>query len=418
MILPLSQLAFEPGNLSTQLPSESLILILASKVNLSFNDTAQMEVLLRGDINWHRIMADSAMLGVQPLLYKHLSQPEFSPYVPPDVLASLKGLYHKESLRNIRIYGLIERLLRAFDDAHISLVLLKGAFLCRWIYRDIALRPMSDIDLLCREGEAESVKTRLGELGFFQKTVYPSPFHERLYAVDRGWHLKPFYNSKRAMLEIHFSIFPNVPQGFAQMERVWESVGRHEANGLSISCLAPADLILYLCLHLVHHLHLGQWRLYWFCDIHEAVAHYGDSIEWERLFATAASLGVANEVRSILHLLGDHWNSNLPAVVGDFERLSMVDLLRNRLLKGHEEAQRAVIRGQLHKLAMLNDISGWRNRVYFLWKLVFPSRENLIGRYHPSNSLSFCLTYLIHPFVMVKRAMVTLFYTISCLVRK
>jgi len=418
MVWPLSQLTFVSGHQSSQLPSEALILILAAKVNLSSNDAAKMEALLRGDINWHTIMIDSAKLGVQPLLYKHLSQTRLSQNVPPDVLASLKGLYRKESMRNIRIYGLIERLLSAFDDANMSLVLLKGAFLARWIYRDIALRPMGDIDLLCREGEAGLVKTKLAELGFRQKTVYPSPFHERLYAIDRGWHLKPFYNSKRAMIEVHFSIFPNVPHGFAQMEQVWDRVGRHASNGLSVSSLSPTDLVLYLCLHLMHHLRLGRWQLYWFCDIHEVVAHYRDEIEWERLFSTAASLGVTDQVQSVLHLISRHWNSSLPEIHGDFEKLSMATLLRNRLLRGHEETQKAVIRGQLHKIGMLGDISGWRNRAYFLWKLVFPSRENVICRYRPRNSLSFYLTYLVHLFVMVKRAMVSLFYNIFCLVRK
>ena len=297
MVLPMSQSTFQPGHQSSQLPSEALILILAAKVNLGFSDAAKMEALLSGNIDWHKIMIDSAKLGVQPLLYKHLSQTGFSQHVPPDVLASLKGLYRKESLRNIRIYGLIERLLSAFDDADISMVLLKGAFLARWIYRDIALRPMGDIDLLCREEEASLVKAKLAELGFHQKTVYPSPFHEKFYAIDRGWHLKPFYDSKRAMVEVHFSIFPNIPGGFTQMGRVWDRVGRHAADGLSVSCLAPADLVLYLCLHLMHHLRLGRWQLYWFCDIHEVIAHYGDEIEWERLSKTASSLGVRDQVQ-------------------------------------------------------------------------------------------------------------------------
>jgi hypothetical protein len=418
MVLPLSQSAFQPGHQSPHLPSEALIPVLAAKVNWGSTDAAKMEALLSGNIDWHTIMVDSAKLGVQPLLYKHLSQAGWSQYVPPDVLTSLKGLYRKESLRNIRIYGLIERLLAAFNEAGISLVLLKGAFLARWIYRDIALRPMGDIDVLCREGEISLVKAKLAELGFQQKTVYPSPFHEKLYAIDRGWHLKPFYDSKRAMVEVHFSIFPNVPGGFTQMGQVWDGVGCQATNGLSASCLAPADLLLYLCLHLLHHLRLGRWQLYWFCDIHEVVAHYGNEIEWERLFTTASLLGVRDRVQSIFDLLNRHWNTGLPEMHGDFEKLSMAAVLHKRLLRGHEEIQKAVIRGQLHKLGMVGDISGWRNRAYFLWKLVFPSRENVIGRYRPRNSLTFCLSYLVHPFVMVKRAMVSLFYNIYGLVRR
>jgi hypothetical protein len=412
-------MTFVTGSPSSELSPEALMLILAARLNLNLSDAARIEALLRSDINWQTLMIDSARLGVQPLLYKHLSQPRWSQFVPPDVLVSLKRLYRKESLRNVRIYGLVEQLLKAFDDAEISMVLLKGAFLGRWIYQDIGLRPMGDVDLLCRESEASLVKTKLNELGFHQKTVYPSPLHERVYAIDRGWHLKPFYSSKSAMIEVHFSIFPNVPHGFAEMERVWQGVEQRLADGLPVSFLAPGDLLLYLCLHLMHHLHIGRWQLYWFCDIHEVTAHYGDEIQWGSLFKTAAKLGVTSQVQSILHLLSQqHWNGSFPEIRGDFERLSMATLLRDRLFGGYEERQKAVFRGQLSKLGMLSGISGWRNRTYFLWKLVFPSRENLIGRYHPRNSLTVYLSYLLHPFVMVKRTMISLFYSVLCLVRK
>jgi hypothetical protein len=418
MVFPLSQMTFVSASPSSELSPEEMILILAARLKLTLGNASKLEAVLRSDINWQTLMVDSARLGVQPLLHKHLSQPKWSPYVPTDVLASLKVAYRKESFRNVRIYGLVEQLLKAFNDAGIGVVLLKGAFLGRWVYRDIGLRPMGDIDLLCREREASSVKAKLNELGFHQKTVYPSPLHERVYAIDRGWHLKPFYSSKSAMLEVHFSIFPNVPHGFAEMERVWQGVGQDTAEGLPVSFLSPSDLVLYLCLHLMHHLHIGRWQLYWFTDIHEVVSHYGDEMEWERLFESAATLGVTAQAKSILHLLSQHWDVSFPEVRGDFEGLSMAALLRDRLLGGCEERQKAVFRGQLNKIGMLADISGWRHRTYFLWKLVFPSRENLIGRYHPRNALTMVLSYLVHPLVMVKRTVLSLFYGVFCLVRK
>jgi hypothetical protein len=414
MLLPVSQLTFSAQELSP----EGLMQILASRVNLDLDDKAKMEALLRGDLIWPTIMTESWKLGVQPLLHKHLSQTRFSQYVPATVLGSLKEEYRNQSMRNLRVYGLIERLSSAFEEADITVVLLKGAFLARWIYRDIALRPMGDIDILCREEEAGLVRAKLVELGLHQETIYPSPFHERFFAVNKGGHLNPFYGSRPLMIEVHFSVFPDVPHGFTHMEGVWGRVGRQPADGFSVSCLAPDDLVLYLCLHLMQHLRFGQCLLYWFCDIHEVIAHYRDEIEWERLFTTAKSLAVTDQVQPILRLLNRYWHISLPEMHGDIKELSLAAILRKQVLLREEEKKKAIIRGQLHKFGMLGDIPGWRNRIYFLWKLVFPSRENLISRYGPRCSLMLYLSYLVHPLVLVKRAMVSLFHHILGLVRK
>jgi len=418
MVLPVGQWTFTPQQHSPQLTPEALMQILAARVNLDVDDAAKMEALLRGDLIWPTIMNESGKLGVQPLLYKHLSQSRFSQCVPATVLGSLKEEYRNQSMRNLRVYGLIERLLDAFEEADITVVLLKGAFMARWIYRDIALRPMGDIDILCREEEEGLVRAKLVELGLHQETIYPSLFHERFFAFDKGGHINPYYGSRPLMIEVHFSILPHIPHGFMHMQRVWKRVGRHSVDGLSLSCLEPDDLVLYLCLHLSQHLRFGQCLLYWFCDIHEVIAHYRDEIEWERLFTTAQSLAAEDQVQPILRLLSRYWHSSVPEMHGDIKELSLATILRKQVLMREEEKQKAVIRGQLHKFGMLSDIPGWRNRIYFLWKLVFPSRENLISRYGPRHSLTLYPSYLVHPLVLVARAMVSLFHHIHCLGRK
>jgi hypothetical protein len=412
MVLHPGQLSFGSQHPSAPLPPEALMQIVSARVHLDLEQSSRMEALLRGGLNWADIMTESRRLGTLPLLYKHLSQPGFSRHVPEEVRTALKEEYRNQAMRNLRIYGLIERLLSSFEEAHIAVVLLKGAFLARWVYQDIALRPMGDIDILCREEQESLVRTQLAELGLHHETVYPSLFHERFFAVNKGGHINPFYGSRPLMVEVHFSIFPNVPQAFMHMPRVWDRIGLQPAEGMYPSCLAPDDLVLYLCLHLMQHLRFGQCMLYWFCDICEAIAHYRDQLEWERLFLTAESLAVVDQVQPILRLLSRHWQSRVPEMHGEVEELSLATILRKQVLMDHEEKQRAIIRGQFKKLGMVQEIRGWPNRLYFLWKLVFPSRENLISRYGLRHPVMLTLSCLVHPLVLAKRAVVSLFHHI------
>ncbi|HQN17839.1 MAG TPA: nucleotidyltransferase family protein [Syntrophobacteraceae bacterium] len=420
MMLPESQLTSAGRQLASQVSPESLLQILAAGINPDSDDTAEMEALLRGQINWDTVIADSGILGVQPLLYRHLSQDRLSPYVPQAVLDCLKDAYRKTAMGNLRFCGFAERLLRVFEEARLRVVLLKGAFLANWIYRDIALRPMDDIDILCRREDDRQIRAKLAELGFHQKTVHPSSFHEAFFAVDKGDHLNPFYGSKPLMVEVHFSIFPNVPHGFQHMDEVWERTVRvpPPTGGPPVTSLAPADLLLYLCLHLQRHLRYGQCRLYWFCDIHEVIAHYRDAIEWGELFAMAERLAVAEQVKPVLSLLRRFWRSRVPEMEAPVEELDLADLLRKPVVTNREKSQEAVIRGQLYKLGMLGELPGWRNRAYYLWKLLFPSRENVISRYRPRSAPALWLCRLLHPLVLVKRAVVSLFHNVLSFMRK
>jgi hypothetical protein len=433
MVHPLSQLQFTPEHLSSQLAPEAWVQILAARVTLGPDEAAVMGTLLRANINWQTLMADSGKLGVQPLLYRHLSQSEFSGHIPSAAMASFENAYRWQSMRNLCLYGLIEQLLSAFEDIGITVVPLKGAFLARSIYPDSALRPMADIDLLCREEDEGLLRARLAEVGFHQKAgpvraklaelgfaknvAYPSFFHERFFAVDKGCHLNPFYRSS-STIEVHFSIFPSVPHGFMHMKPVWDRVGLLTTDGHSSGALALDDLILYLCLHLMRHIRYGQCRLYWFCDIHEVLAQHGDAIQWERLFRTAAELGVTDQMHSIFLLLNRYWNSDVPEMQGHIKELSMATILQRQLLRNREESHKALIRTHFHKLVALLDTPGWRERIYFFWRLLFPSRENLIRRYQPQSSMRLYLSYLVHPVLAVKRAMESLFFSILYLLRK
>ena len=57
-------------------------------------------------------------------------------------------VYLASAHRNLRLFGELRQILRAFNAAGLSVIPLKGACLAEMIYGNIALRPMVDVDLL------------------------------------------------------------------------------------------------------------------------------------------------------------------------------------------------------------------------------------------------------------------------------
>jgi hypothetical protein len=77
-----------------------------------------------------------------------------------------RPLEHQQKKVNLRQTELENQLLRAFEQAGINGICLKGAALARWLYRSPDLRYRTDLDLLVARDRVEEALTLLGELEF------------------------------------------------------------------------------------------------------------------------------------------------------------------------------------------------------------------------------------------------------------
>ena len=100
------------------------------------------------DEEWIALIEMATWHGVAPLLYQRLKAPPLAGCVPDGVRERLRGLYLNTAACNMRLYEELRPLLLALRAAGIPVIVLKGAYLAEQVYRNIALRPMGDIDLL------------------------------------------------------------------------------------------------------------------------------------------------------------------------------------------------------------------------------------------------------------------------------
>ena len=396
--------------MSTSLSQEERLLVLAARVHLDTKAAAGMASILGQDLDWPFIMRRSKQLGVQPLLHRHLSQAEYAPLVPEAERFRLREAYREQSIRNLWIYGQIDRILDIPVPSKTPVVLLKGAYLAKWVYRDMGLRPMNDIDLLCRTEDADTLRDKLFHLGFSQED-HKSPLHESL--APQFDHLPPFFHPGKVKVEVHLNIFSGLPHDAGDMKRVWERTTSMEFENLRQTCLSPEDLLLQLTLHLSKHIETGFPLLYWFCDIHEVVSNDLHKIDWDRFTTAAESLGVGGRAGSLLRLLRQQWETPVPEeglkrLGSNGKPLDLAEMIPEE--QDPEMKKRKVLWRYLRLLKRVNRAGNVQNRLAFLWKTAFPPRAWIIRRYAIQDGIAVWFYRAYHVLSPCKKLVESIFF--------
>jgi hypothetical protein len=262
-----------------------------------------------------------------PLLYQNLERccPE---QVPPARLAELGRRFRANQGHNLFLTGELLRLLALFERHVFAAVAYKGPLLAAALYGDPALRQFSDLDLLVRKQDIPQIKRLLIPLGY-------RPQFQLNEVQERAWLERQYdYNFEHPqapiLLELHWQVVPYYFSNGFEAGQIWERLEAAELAGRRLPHLAPADLLLALCLHGTRH---GWQRLGWICDVAELLAGRPE-LEWSRLLALsgpaerALLLGLA-----LAHTLLD---APLPAQVqarlaGDPVPVALAHQIANRL---------------------------------------------------------------------------------------
>ncbi|MEW6442404.1 MAG: nucleotidyltransferase family protein [bacterium] len=389
------------------LTDEERLLILAARVELSHEEAAAaMKASLSRPLDWAFLEKHSETLGLQPLLFRHLSRVEFRARVPPRLMDRLERSYRRQSMKNLRLYSQLHRVLEALEEAAIPVVLLKGASLARTVYGDIGLRPMSDLDLLCREPDQARARKTIVSLGYPEQATFVSPRHEKLSVFFHGKHPSPLFHPHKTKIEIHSNIFPQVPHRPEDMESVWREVQPATLDGRAYLSLSAEDQLLHLVLHLDQHRVSGPVVLVWFCDIHELVHQQAPQIRWELFVRKVKSLGVCSQAGTTLGLLNAYWMTPIPAWVleqtgGHRDERVLAAAIRQQGVPG--ELARRIFSSHRDRLLLIRRIPGWRGRLAYLLRFIFPTSDYLRHRYHVADNRSVWHWYLRHPALKARR---------------
>lgn len=297
-------------------PSEILLLRAALLESPQAGEAAQQ---------WLRSAEDPASEGFMgleqgsrrllPLLYRNVKES-----LPSDLRSALRQVFLHYWAENQKLFRRLEERLAWFQMNEIPTMVLKGGALAVLHYRDKAVRPMSDFDILVPEDRAPDVVGRLLSEGwapvdyssdaarnkfFFRHIHAVSLTHPRHGEFDLHWHV------------LHAATFRGADRAF------WDGSVPLSLNSVATRALNPTDQLLHACVHGFTFNKLAPIR--WIAD---AVTILGTSqvgyqqVDWSRLLESARHLRVSVPLAATLSFLRDTFPTPIPA--GVVEQLASV----------------------------------------------------------------------------------------------
>ncbi|MCK4732459.1 MAG: nucleotidyltransferase family protein, partial [Methanophagales archaeon] len=375
------------------LSSGDRLLLYCTRTSMDEAITQKVKGILNDRLDWDYIVETSMRHGISPLLYWNLSRIDDGEYVPAEVMTKLRIVYYKNIAWNMLRYDELSKILIAFNDAEIDVIVLKGAFLAETIYKNIGLRPMSDIDILVRREDLQKVKKELVQLGY-AGIIYPTKWHEKLYTqwqTELKEEIQFNKHDKNVRIDVHWNVQPPVIPFQIDINKFWENAQPVKIAGVETLMLAPEDLLQHLCLHLDKHINSGAIPFRWYCDIAEVIRHYEGKINWKYLVQNSKNYGIEEPIYQSLYFVNKYLGAFVPKDV--LETIKTVNVNSNTDFEDIFKSS-MTIEGKIKKrnqwreinyLKRLNKIDGIWNKAHILFGDVFPCKEFVMQRYQIQN---------------------------------
>ncbi|MEW6333427.1 MAG: nucleotidyltransferase family protein [Thermodesulfobacteriota bacterium] len=347
------------------------------------------------DPDWTRLVATARREGVSGVLFHNITKHRIADLIPPECYRDLSNDYRASLKRNMRVMGRLREVLATFQAGGIPCIVLKGIALAELVYPSLAMRGMTDVDILVKKRDLFKADACLASLGYAPRDSTaeaaihnPAGYLASLeYRKDAG---SPLH------LHVHWhTVNTSVPATMfiegVDIHRLWENAAATDIAGSRAWMLRPEHLIIYLCEHALRVGHSFD-RLILVCDIFFAVKAFENVIDWDFTAEESRRFGLS---RLIFHGLSivKHYTS-LEIADGCIaksrpSRISMGEKLFLRLQHSNRR-----IRGSSYfiYLAMNRRLS---DKIRFIARTFFPPASILLQRIHRSDAEFSNVLYLL-----------------------
>lgn len=265
----------------------------------------EIEEVIKNNLDWDYVLRKSRKEGVSSLIYYCLKKFELQKYLPSEVLKNFEEIYYQNSVRNIFMVRETGKVLESFKKEGIESIILKGVFLAEKIYRNIALREMTDVDILIRRKDVKKANRILNSLG------YPTPkYYEDLLKISSSLNTLMYKGNIRIHLHWHL-INSTWPLNFLveeiSIERIFEYAKPIKVDTLDTLTLSNEHLLIYLCYHLFNH---SFDRLLLLVDILGLLNSY--SIDWNFVIEEAERFKLSFILYYVLSFISQKKEEKVP----------------------------------------------------------------------------------------------------------
>jgi hypothetical protein len=294
------------GKAPSKTDREFLNRLLAFCLGSEYNEEKEALLKCLSMDDWEALMLLSVRHGVASLLYHRLKEGHREVIMPSDTENTLRLSYISNLARNTKIYHELRNVLRCFDTAGIPAILLKGAHLAADVYGDIALRPMTDLDIMVKADDlARAFDILVGE-------GYSPEQHVNIDTVcSVSKHVPTLTGKSGLRLELHWTIKEPSLSFPVRAENLWGKAQPLTAEGLDTLVLSCEDLLTYLCIHFsLQHCFNNSLRP--LCDIHQTIERFCGVLNWQEVMKRTYAWGAEKSVALSLYLAKKWLHTPIP----------------------------------------------------------------------------------------------------------
>ena len=297
--------------------------------------------------------------GVASLVYHNIRQLGLDGRLPEQAHNRLREARYRTLADNLQLTGDLREVAGRVESLGMPLLVLKGPALIHLVYKDPALRPMTDIDLLVHPEDSGRLGATLKAIGFVPSNLYPNLF-------QRG----------RTVLDIHTDPINRARikgRGRAirlEVDALWRrSVPLGDLHPLRMLCVE--DQILTLSIHALKH---GYQQTIWLVDIAGCLDAVETAAQWERVVGRFRSAGVLSLLALTLRMLEGRLGRTPSPVERQVMTSTRLPSLGPRLIRA---ATRPGMPQILEPILLVQAVDGRRGKIEYLLEAAFPRRDVL-----------------------------------------
>jgi hypothetical protein len=365
---------------------EYQILLAAGHIDPDEGQQAELAKLLAGNFDQDRLIRCARNEGMTGLLYKSLKKAGILGFLGYRQVQQLQSFYYRTVQHNLRVVSDLKQILQHSNEKGIQVVLLQGIALLERIYKDIGLRPLTDIDLWVLPEKRSVFGTLMTRLGYQQDPIYPNTYKKNQTIVDINSHIlwADRIKSRKRLL-------------FRKQHVIHDDIEILRFEGQSAGCLNGIDEVLYLSLHAFKHC---VSRLIWLVDIKQSIMGWPGA-RWKALFDRAEELGQLNIVYDMIYLLTKLYDLKLPIDVEAMAADHDIAWLQRRTLEKRLEGRPMPA---WSPLLLFTAGKGLKTRAFYVFESLFPRPAVLRQVFSSASHLKVWQLYLKRALQLVSQA--------------
>jgi hypothetical protein len=309
--------------------------------------------------------------NLEPLLHdlvksKKLVEEE----IPDELKENWEEAYFSTVIRNTEILDRLSQLLVECNKKNLRIIVLKGPSVIAEVYKDIGLRPMADLDVLCLKKDLLDLRDIVTSLGF---TRGGKPY---LHQLD-------FYNEKfDTLLELHFNLFHFVKNKTSFLDKAWKEQTEASIEDLHFPVLSLEHRIVFELAH--YRFHRYNLALKHLLDFSARLLFLKNKIDSKKLLSLLRQTGLSEDFAFLSSTLKNLMDLPLPEYMDVECYLNKKEAFKKNLFDLSSSFGFTIHR---RTGAELRQLEGMKNKLIYAKRRLFPPLKVLQAAYNLSSPL-------------------------------